>query len=101
MTQKKKQKTKQDTASELNELLIQAVKTGVVLAEKGLSYAEDAAHKKKLFKTYPYLDRAFANVKNVISFFQESLNPARPRKAKKNERTKRAKRTKSDKKVSK
>lgn len=62
--------------SEFNELLIQAMRTGAVLAEKGLVFAEDLACRRNLFRTYPYLKRALTNVKNVISLLQISTTPA-------------------------
>lgn len=86
--QKNRAHTRKNSSTELGELLMQTASIGITLAEKGLVYAENAASKKDLFKTYPYLNQALSNVKNIVALLRAGMDSKNNGTKNKNERTK-------------
>lgn len=95
-------KKKKSKETDMTEFLMQLAGGGVALAEKGLSFAEELAKERRLYKSYPYLSQAFSNVKNMIGFLKTNLVPCNTCEEKTYDRPKgRTKRKAGHKKVSK
>lgn len=89
MTGKTKKKTSKKCSSNefnLETIIVELFKTGITSAKWGVELLEGLAKKNDIHKKYPYLNHAFANVKNVISFFTLK-NETKP-ESKKHERKK-------------